>query len=201
MHHDFLRLAVALSFVALTGCQQQSAAPTPAPAPAQEASPLQTTTTVQDLMTSLVDPSADFLWASVSTLVTAAGTEERQPRTDAEWHEVRRHAIILTEAGNLLALAGRKVAPPGKKLEDEGIQGVLPAAEVQALMDSNHAAFAGFAQALRDVGADMVKAIDARNPQGMIDAGEAIDEVCESCHMTFWYPNQKIPPFPDQAPE
>jgi hypothetical protein len=28
-----------------------------------------------------------------------------------------------------------------------------------------------------------------------------MDQVCEGCHLQFWYPGQKIPLFPDQAPE
>ena len=44
---------------------------------------------------------------------------------------------------------------------------------------------------------EMLTAIDGRNIQGMLDAGERIDEVCEACHSTFWYPNQVIPEFPD----
>jgi hypothetical protein len=31
----------------------------------------------------------------------------------------------------------------------------------------------------------------------MMNAGAAMDGVCESCHLTFWYPNQVIPPLPE----
>lgn len=187
---------IALSLLAmLAGCQKSSAPasdPTPAAAP-----PFRTTATIQDLMKYQVDPAADALWESVSTTVTVAGVEEKHPRTPEEWETVRRHAIVLTEAGNLLAMPGRRVAAPGSKLEDEGIQGILTADEAQQAIDNNHAAFAGFAQALHDVGAQMLAAIDARNPQGMMDAGETLDEVCERCHTTFWYPKQVIPEFPN----
>jgi hypothetical protein len=194
------RIAFGLTLVlALAGCQE--GAPTAAPSPDTSSpparSPYKPTATIQDLMQSNVDPPADFLWASVSTTVTSTGTEEHQPRTDEEWHEVRRQAVILMEAGNLLAMPGRRVALPGKKLEDEGIQGVLTADQAQAKIDSNHDTFVGFAQALHDVGEQMLTAIDGRNIQGMLDTGERIDEVCEACHSTFWYPNQVIPEFPD----
>jgi hypothetical protein len=179
----------------LAGCQKSSPpAATPATTPP---SPFRITATIQDLMKYEVDPAADSLWASVSTTVTASGTVEKQPRTPEEWDAVRRHAIILTEAANLLVMDGRRVAAPGKKLEDEGIQGILTAAEAQQAIDSNHAAFVEFAHALHRVGEQMVKAIDEQNPQGMIDAGETLDQVCEGCHGTFWYPNQVIPEFPD----
>jgi len=147
-------------------------------------------------MVNEVDPSADALWESVGTTVSSAGTEEHQPRTEAEWLEVRRHAIVLTEATNLLVMPGRKVAAPGKKLEDEGVLGIYTAAEAQAAIDGKHEVFVAFAHALHDAAEKMLTAIDAKNPQGMLTAGEAIDEACESCHMTFWYPNQVLPKFP-----
>jgi hypothetical protein len=38
----------------------------------------------------------------------------------------------------------------------------------------------------------MLKAIDAKQPDAMVDAGETMDEVCEGCHLKFWYPNQAV---------
>jgi hypothetical protein len=191
-----VRLIAFALLAVVAGCQKSAAPPAAAPA-APPPSPLRVTATIQDLMKFEVDPAADALWESVSTNVTAKGTEEKHPRTPEEWEAVRRHAIILTEAANLLVMDGRRVAAPGKKLEDEGIQGILTAAEAQQAIDANHAAFVEFAHALHAVGEQMLQAIDAQNPQGMIDAGETLDEVCEGCHMTFWYPNQVIPEFPD----
>jgi hypothetical protein len=188
-----LRLATILALAALAGCQKPAAPSAIEP----HAPPFKVTATIQDLMKSQVDPSADALWASVSTVVTAEGTQEHHPRTDEEWQAVRNHAIILTEAANLLIMDGRRVAAPGMKLEDEGVPGVLTAAETQQAIDKNHAAFVQFAHALHDVGTQMLTAIDNKNVQGMLDAGETLDQVCEACHMTFWYPNQVIPEFPD----
>ena len=45
-----------------------------------------------DLMDSMVDPSADIIWESVATNVTATGKEDKQPRTPEEWAAVRRGA-------------------------------------------------------------------------------------------------------------
>jgi hypothetical protein len=28
----------------------------------------------------------------------------------------------------------------------------------------------------------------------LIDAGEKMDNACENCHTTYWYPNQVLPP-------
>jgi hypothetical protein len=189
----WLGLAV-LFTVGLSGCQK--AVPS-APAATQ----FKITATVQDLMVSEVDPAADALWESVATIVTPGKIEDRQPRSDQDWAQARRHAIILSEAGNLLSMPGRRIAAPGKKLEDEGVMGVLTAPEAQRIFDAKPAAFVQFARSLHDVGNEMLDAIDTKNPQGMIDAGEKLDGICEGCHMTFWYPNQVIPSFPDEATE
>ena len=61
-----------------------------------------TTATVKDIMDSMVDPGADFMWQAVETIISANGVEEKAPRTDEEWKEVRRHAIMVLEATNLL---------------------------------------------------------------------------------------------------
>lgn len=188
----------------IVGCAPKESAVTaqsgPA-APPPAASPLKPIAGVQDVMAAMIDPAADFLWESVSTTVTRKSTVEKQPRTDEEWAEVRRQAIILTEGANLLMMDGRHVVKEGSHLEDHGTPGNLTAAESEKAIAANRDSFIAFAQALRDVGVSMLAAADARNPQGMIDAGDTMDQVCEGCHLQFWYPGQKIPLFPDQAPE
>lgn len=154
------------------------------------------TASIQDIMVAEVDPAADFLWESVGTIVTPDGVDERRPRTDEEWQRVRTEAIMLTEAGNLLMMDGRRVAEEGKKLEDEGVEGILTAAESQQAVDDARPAFVAFARALHDVGAETLAAIDQRDVQGMMKAGEELDAVCESCHVQFWYPGQVIPDVP-----
>ena len=178
----------------LGACEAKSASSQPEAA--AQAPPFAITASVQDLMVSEVDPSADYLWESVGTIVTASGTEEHQPRTDEEWRAVRIRAVTLAEAGNLLMMDGRRVAEPGKKLEDEGVEGILTAVESQAAIDGARPAFVAFARALHDVGASMISAIDARDVGGMMTAGEELDAVCESCHIQFWYPGQVIPDVP-----
>jgi hypothetical protein len=183
----------------LSACEEPPK-PVVAPAPVSHAN-LQSTAGIQDIMAYMIDPAADFLWESVSTTVNDKGTQEHQPRTDAEWNEVRKHAIILTEAANLILMDGRHVAREGKQLEDHGTAGNLTAAESDAAIAADRATFESFAQALRDVGKQMLAAADNREPQKIIDAGDTMDQVCEGCHLKFWYPGQKIPLFPDQAPE
>ena len=147
------------------------------------------TATIRDIMDGIVDPSADFIWESVATIVTATGREERQPRTDEEWAALRRHAIRLLEAPNLL-LIDRAIAAPGEALED-GL-GLAPA-EIEARVTQDRATWNEYAQDLHDAALPALEAIDARNPEGILEAGDGIYQACQACHLRFWFPGL-IPP-------
>ena len=80
-------LACALLFL-LSACKSQEPAK-----PAEEVAQYRPTSTIKDIMDSMVDPSADYMWDSVATIISDKGIEERQPRTPKEWAEIRRKAI------------------------------------------------------------------------------------------------------------
>jgi len=65
---------------------------------------------------------ADVLWESVSTTIDRAGQTDHMPRTDEDWKTVRRSAVSLVEATNLLVIGPRRVAPAGDKSEYPGIE-------------------------------------------------------------------------------
>ena len=114
---------------------------------------------VKQLMQGIVDPSADVVWKSVATVFTKDGMDERQPRTDAEWANVRNHAMILTEAGNLLMMSPRA--------KDGGEWMTL-------------------ARKLVDTAAVALRAAEAKNVEQLYVVGGQIDEACESCHKKYW---------------
>lgn len=151
--------------------------------------PFRLTASIRELMDSQIDPSADFLWASVASISTKAGLEERQPRTDEEWLEVRRHAITLIEGANLLIMNGRRVS---HTFVPAGL-GELDSNQAQEKIDANRPAFVALAQRLQDTGLLTLAAIDAKDPVRLFDLGGTLDDACETCHMTFWYPNLPLP--------
>lgn len=201
-------LLAGLVLSGLSGCSPP-AKPVPTPSgSASTASPqtnapiLVPVAGVQDIMRMLVDPAADALWASVSTTVTAAGEEDLAPSTPEEWEQVHGHALTLIEASNLLLMEGRHVVREGvEQLEDHGTPGNLTAAEAEAAINANRALYVGFVTAMRSTGQDFLSAIEAQNTQGILDAGHSLEQICEGCHLKFWYPGQVIPPFPDEAAE
>jgi hypothetical protein len=174
VHHK-VRLPLLAALVLLVACRPHAAAPP----------------SIRSLMTSKIDPSADALWDAVGTYVTAAGTENRRPHTAAQWSELRERAVILSNAADLLTRGGLRVADEGETLENEGVAGNLNAAQAQQAIDANLPVFAGFAHALRKVGGQLVSAAEHRDADAVMDAGTSLAQVCEGCHVQFWYPTPK----------
>lgn len=145
--------------------------------------------TLAELMESIVMPAADVLWNAVAVNVTANGIEETKPETDEDWARLRWAAVELEEAANLIVIPGRAVDAPGAESEAPDVE--LAPAEIQALIESNRAAFVSHAHALQATAIQALKAVDARDIDGISEVGGAIDEACESCHTQFWYPEQE----------
>jgi len=184
--------------VMLCGCEKPGAPQAATPA---QASPFIMTAGIKDIMAHMIDPAADALWASVSIEQTLQGEVKHEPKTDADWHAVRGHAIVLMESANLLMMEGRRVARAGHELEDSGTPGNLTAEEAEKAIAADRATYISFANALHAVGEEMLKAAETKNAEIILDRGGALDAACEGCHLKFWYPGQNIPAFPDQAPE
>ena len=113
----------------------------------------------REVMTTLVDPSANFIWQSVSTIVTAEGVEEKFPRTDEEWSDLRRAADLLSEGGNLLQKDRRRTG------------------------DSD---WQKWSQAIVDAANTTLEAVDAENPDRILEAGGDIYATCVGCHGGYW---------------
>ena len=179
-----LKLLTLSLLVALSACNKK------ADTPAQLTQPV---ASIQEIMQSIVDPSADELWDAASTTVTVSGTEEHRPKTDEDWLKLRHLAVALAEAPNLLTQAGRRVAHEGKTLEDAHIKGILTADEIQKKIDADPALFKAKAHALQAAAIKALAAIDAKNVDQLIETGAKLDHACESCHKTYWYPNDTLP--------
>ena len=110
------------------------------------------------LMESFIDPSADVIWGSVGTIITAAGEEHIRPKTEEEWTHVRNAAVAVSEAGYLLMMAPRAIDG------DEWMR---------------------LSQAMVDTGAAAIKAAEAKDPDAVFDAGAEIYAVCTNCHAKY----------------
>ena len=166
-------------------CLAAACSPRPQPGPAYN-----TTATVKDIMDSVVDPNADGIWDSTEIIATLDGVTEKSPKTDDDWKMLRRHAIALMEASNMLLIPGRQVAQPGEKAEDERVD--LHPEEIQALIDKDRAAWEQLAAGLHAAASKNLAAITAKDVKQLIDAGETLDTACESCHKKYWYRDDPV---------
>jgi hypothetical protein len=144
---------------------------------------------IKDLMESIIDPSADTLWGAAGTVVDKQGIQEMFPKTPEEWLDVRRAAVRIIEGGNLLMMPGRDAAPVGTKSEVPGVE--LEPAEIAALIKKKRKDFNAFARALQALGLEALRASEAKDVPSLGDIGGRMEDVCESCHQTFWYPQAK----------
>jgi hypothetical protein len=190
-----LALLVSLT-VGLVACGTKSGAPPPpagTAAPSSPAGALQPVDSVVGLMAGQIAPSSAFLWEAVGTVTGPKGTEDKQPRTDAEWAAVRRQALILIEASNLLLVQGRHVAWPGEHRANPPGSGDLTPEASEAAIGKSWPAWSAFATTLRSTALDTLKTIDAKDANALMESGGAIDEACEACHKAFWYPDAPAP--------
>jgi len=113
------------------------------------------------LMEWVVDPAADAIFDSVSWVSNESGVIEKSPKTDEEWDQLKSHAAILIESGNLLMLDGRAL--------DKGD-------------------WFKFARALSVAGQKTLDSIIAHDKEGLFNNGSMMDTVCENCHLKYAYP-------------
>jgi hypothetical protein len=113
---------------------------------------------VKQLMTSVVEPAADEYWDAVGWIDDANGTTEIEPLTVEEWDEVRNHAYVVAESGNLLMMPSRA------KDGNEWMQ---------------------FARQLSEAGQRAVRAAETRDKMAVFDTGAEIYDVCANCHAKY----------------
>src|SRR5262245_10685859 len=130
-----------------------------AAAPAEEAAPAITpVASVKQIMGAIVQPSAMVVFESVGTLVDATGIHEKQPSTDAEWATVGASAAALVESANLIVMGDRAV---------------------------DRQDWVKMSTALADAGKTVLKAVDAKDPMGILAAGETLNASCDACHQRY----------------
>lgn len=146
----------------------------------------QVTATVEEVMRSIIDPAADAVWDSVVIVSNESGIQTTQPETDEDWLTLRRHAITLVEASNLLLMDGRAVAAPESRSELPGID--LEPDEIEALLAADRTTWSALVSKLHESGIQVLNAVDTQDVDALLVAGDRLDLACENCHATYWYP-------------
>ena len=109
-------------------------------------------------MANMMDPTADVVWEAVGTIMTKEGTFEKTPQTDEEWNNVKAHAIMLVEGGNLLMIPARS---------------------------GNNPEWITLAQDLIAQSKRMITAAEKHDRQAVFDVGSDIYDRCVNCHKRF----------------
>jgi hypothetical protein len=171
----WLLTATLSMFLGGAAIAQQTAAPPKSVArpPATAKAPLtpKAVASVRQIMASMVVPSSTVVFGSVGSILTFSNgvqhVQDNVPSTDEEWTNVVNNAVVLTEAGNLLMLAGRAREKAGPIRARDRADWMMRSRE------------------LVEAGAVALKAANARDANALLDAGQRIDEACDECHERY----------------
>lgn len=158
---------------------------------AESAPDTRVASTVQDIMRYMVDPSSIAVWNSVVIEMTADGEHREAPETPKAWSALRGHALSLVESANLLRMEGRRAAPEGTRSDAPGVN--LEPDQIDSLLTSSPEAWASLAQGLADAGSAVLSAVERRDVDGLMTAGDGLNVACENCHIRYWYPEPSNP--------
>ena len=149
-------------------------------------------TTIHEFMTQRIDPDADAIWAIGNDALDEDASMNPAKMTDADWANLRTAADRMAgHARTLENLDPLVVTKPGVKIADEGAEGAPTPAMIEAHLRKDTDVFRALADSLTTHATDL-SAASAKKDHA--NAGRLINEmdgVCESCHLEFWYPEQK----------
>jgi hypothetical protein len=145
---------------------------------------------VKELMKYMIDPVADNIFDAVGSVSTKTGVVEKEPKTDEDWEKIEYGAVSLAEGAYLLKVP-RPFAPPGDVNNSTGPNPVeLSPAQITAKVQADLVEWNARIEALRNVGLQVMDIVKRRNAKELWDAGENLDQACENCHRSYWYPGE-----------
>jgi len=132
-----------------------AASTAPTATPARATAPV---ATVKQVMNGMVSPAAMFIWDSVATTVSASGTEEKRPQTDADWAQVATHAAVIVESANLLV-------------------------DSERALDTKD--WPAMAKAMADAANKALDAAQKKSPDAILEVGDELNQTCDRCHERY----------------
>ncbi len=162
--------------LALGGCSARPSAPT-----------------VHEFMSGAVAPQAQVLWDISNRAMDSNGDADGSKLTADDWMKLAEASGELRRAALSLASIDKPVAvAAGGKIDDEGETGASTGAQVQGFIDANREQFRTHAAALGRISGDFLAASKKRDAKRLMDDAGRLDEVCEACHVKFWYPQDAV---------
>ena len=162
----------------------------PAPRPLELWGDLKPIVSVKELMRFMIDPAADNIFDSVSTVVGAKGRVARVPKTEEDWEKVRIGAVTLVEGIYLLKIP-RPFTPPGDENNSVGPDpSELSPSQILAKLQKDPVLWNAKIEALRNVGLEVIEIVKNKRVEELWDASDNLEQACETCHVQYWYPNE-----------
>ena len=170
-------------------CSSPKAPPAPPPT-SQTWGDLKPVVSVKELMRDMLDPIADNIFDAVSTVATKQGEVTKEPKTDEDWEKIRIGAVTMAEGAYLLKIR-RPFAPPGDENNSTGPEAVeLSPAQITAKIERDPVEWNARIEALRNVGLEVLDIVKRKDVNELWDAAENLDQACEGCHRSYWYPGE-----------
>jgi len=187
------RVGLVLLSATMAACSSQVPAPpqtTNAPQGAALWGDVKPVVSVRELMKYMIDPLADNIFNAVSSTVTERGTVDVEPRTEEDWNKIRVGAISLAEGADLLKIR-RPFAAPGDESHGAGPDAVeLSPAEIARKVERDPVEWNARIEALRNVALEALDVVKRKDVKELWDVGENLDNACEACHRSYWYPGE-----------
>ena len=165
--------------------------PKPDPRPATELwGEMKAVVSVKELMRDMLDPIADNIFDAVSIVDDKNGTVEKVPKTEEDWERIRIGATTLAEGAYLLKVP-RPFAPPGDLNNSTGPGAVeLSPDQITAKLKADPVEWNARIEALRNVGLETLDIVRRKDIKELWDASENLEQACENCHRSYWYPGE-----------
>ena len=146
------------------------------------------------LMKDVVAPQTQIVWDMGNQALNDQGNPDASKLKPADWAKIAAAAGKVKQASLTLAQAEHAIAAaPGQKIDGEGNPDAFGAKDVQKVLDANPKLFRAFAQQLAVSMDEVITSTQKKNATQLADVSGRLDQVCEQCHLQFWYPNQKAP--------
>lgn len=145
---------------------------------------------VKELMKFMIDPVSDYIFNAVGSVVTKSGTVETEPRTEEDWDKIQFGAVSLAEGAYLLKVP-RPFAPAGDLNDSAGPHPVeLSPEQITAKVTRDPVEWNARIETLRNAALNVMDVVRKKDVNALWEASEILDEACENCHRSYWYPGE-----------
>ncbi|WP_404712616.1 hypothetical protein [Sphingomonas sp. MMS24-J13] len=122
----------------------------------------------------------------------ADGMPDASKLSAADWARVWRSADRLSRAASDLASPAQiDVVGSQARIETDGSAWASPANEIKRYIDRDRGGFADRARDLGHIAEQFKRAANTHDAGLLGESAARLDEVCEACHLRFWYPDPK----------